>query len=427
LYRLLESIPAAARRAKVNRWVRLSAAVVAMIQIANLQYAWTLFVQPLRDAHGWTLSEVQWGLAIFIALETWAMPMTGWLIDRHGARVLMSMAGLMCGIGWVGLGFAQSLPSLYILYALAGLGAAIVYCGSIGVALKWFPDRRGFAAGIIAAGFGSGSALSVPVVSYILKIKDYHAAFLYTGVFQGLLILVAAQFLSGAGVAGPIKSSQKTKARSHGQEFTSGEMLRTRHFYVLYAMMLMMGVGGLLATAQVAPVGRTFGIASGIITLSVTLNAVANGSGRFFWGWVSDHLGRERTMLIAFLIQSASLISVMALGSRSAVLFVAAMAMVFFTWGEVYSLFPSATADFFGARHASSNYSFMYSSKGVASILGTGLAARLFESSGSWAPVFYGSAVLALVSALMAVGLRKMPLPAKAGAPELNAVPARQP
>ncbi|MGH9592415.1 MAG: oxalate/formate MFS antiporter [Bryobacteraceae bacterium] len=413
----------------MNRWIRLVAAVIAMIQIANLQYAWTLFVQPIRDAHHWVLSDVQLGLTIFIALETWAMPLTGWLIDRHGARLLMSVAGVMCGIGWAGLGTAQSLTALYLLYALAGLGAAIVYCGSIGVALKWFPDRRGLAAGVIAAGFGSGSALSVPVISHLLRVQDYRIAFLYTGVVQGLLILLAAQFLGGTGVAAKViaKPAQKAKVRSHSHEFTSAEMLRTPLFYVLYAMMLMMGIGGLLATAQVAPVARTFGIASGVVTLSVTLNSVANGSGRFFWGWVSDHLGREWTMLIAFLLQSIALVSVMALGPRSATLFVASMAMVFFTWGEVYVLFPSALGDFYGSRYVSSNYGFLYSTKGVASILGGWLAAKLFESTGSWGPVFYGSAALALCSALMALGLRKMPLPVKSaplptpvGAPKLT-------
>ncbi len=410
----------------MNRWVRLVAAVIAMIQIANLQYAWTLFVQPIRDAHHWVLSDVQLGLTIFIALETWAMPLTGWLIDRHGARLLMSVAGLMCGVGWAGLGTAQSLTALYLLYALAGLGAAIVYCGSIGVALKWFPDRRGLAAGVIAAGFGSGSALSVPVISHLLKVQDYSVAFLYTGVAQGLLILLAAQFLGGTGVAVRVapKPAQKAKVRSQAHDFNSAEMLRTPHFYVLYAMMLMMGIGGLLATAQVAPVARTFGIASGVVTLSVTLNSIANGSGRFFWGWVSDHVGRERTMLIAFLLQSIALVSVISVGQRSATLFVASMAMVFFTWGEVYVLFPSALGDFFGSRYASSNYGFLYSTKGVASIIGGWLAAKLFESTGSWGPVFYGSAVLALCSALMALSLRKMPLPAK---PASIAAPVGEP
>ena len=407
----------------MNRWVRLVAAVVAMIQIANLQYGWTLFVQPLMDANAWALSDVQAGLTIFLALETWAMPVCGYLIDKHGVRLWMTIAGVFCAIGWGGIGMTQSLTVMYLLYALAGLGAAIVYCGSIGVALKWFPDRRGFAAGIIAAGFGSGSALFVPALTYSLKNYGHESAFLYTGIFQGLLIVAAAQFLGGD--AGPLVAvpAQASKViRRQTQDFAPSEMMRKMQFYWLWAMMLMMGIGGLLATAQVAPVARSFGIGASVIAWSVFLNPIANGTGRFFWGWVSDRLGRERTMLVAFLIQSASLVSVMVFGATSPTFFVISMAMVFFTWGEVYVLFPSALADFFGGKNASANYGFLYPTKGVAAILGAWLAAKLFESTGSWGPAFYGSAALALITAGMALGLMKMPLPTKKELPATEPV-----
>jgi OFA family oxalate/formate antiporter-like MFS transporter len=407
----------------VNRWIRLGAAVTAMIMIANLQYGWTLFTGPLTKATGWKLSEVQWGWTLFIALETWAMSLCGWMIDKRGPRVLMSIAGVLCGIGWAGLGQAPTLTVLYASYAVAGLGAAMVYCGCIGVALKWFPDKRGLAAGTIAAGFGAGSSLFIPIMSYIIKVQDYRAAFLYTGIFQGLLIIIAAQFLGGTGIAPPVKASAtKPKARSEGRDFTSPEMLRTPHFYVLYLTMLMMGVGGLMVTANASAVGKSMGIGSAFITTALSLNAVANGAGRFFWGWVSDHLGRERTMVIAFVLQSIFLASVLTIGKMSGPLFIISLALVFFTWGEVYSLFPSVTADFFGAKNASSNYSFMYSTKGVASIIGGGIAALLYERTGSWNAVFYGSAVLALCSAFIALALRKMPLPAKQEQPDLAPV-----
>lgn len=409
----------------MSRWVRLVAAVIAMIQIANLQYAWTLFVQPLRDANGWSLSEVQWGLTVFIALETWAMPPGGLLIDRFSKRWMMTLAGLMCAVGWAGIGWATSIWEMYALYALAGFGAAIVYCGSIGVALKWFPDRRGFAAGIIAAGFGSGSALFIPFLRVMLQDWGYQTTFLVTGLIQGTLIIAAAQFISGEGAPAPVlrpTASASTAVRRQHADFTPGEMLHTMQFYWLYAMMLMMGVGGLLATAQVAPVGKSFGLSGNIVALSVTINSICNGAGRFFWGWVSDKMGREQTMLVAFLIQSASLVGVMTLGPNNGTMFVTMMALVFFTWGEVYVLFPSALADFFGAANAGSKYSFLYSTKGVASIIAGGAAAALFESSGSWAPAFYGSAALALISAGMALGLMKLPLPSKKDLPATAAV-----
>jgi OFA family oxalate/formate antiporter-like MFS transporter len=399
---------------QVNRWFRLSAAVVAMIMIANLQYGWTLFTGPLTKATGWKLSEVQKAWTLFIALETWGMPFCGWLIDRRGPRLFMSIAGVLCGLGWAGLGQAKTLPALYALYTLAGIGAAMVYCGSIGVALKWFPDRRGTASGIIAAGFGSGSALFIPIMSHIIQVQDYRSAFLYTGIVQGLLIICAAQFLGGPGVAPPAaaKPAATIAARSHGTNFNSIEMLQTPHFYVLYASMLMMGVGGLMVTANASAVGKSLGIGSTAIATAISLNAVANGCGRFFWGWVSDRLGRERTMVIAFVLQSIFLTGVLTVGKLSGTLFIISLALVFFTWGEVYVLFPSATADYFGSKNASSNYGFMYSTKGVASIGGF-VAALIFENTGSWSAVFYGSAVLALVSALLAFLLRKMPLPTR--------------
>jgi MFS transporter, OFA family, oxalate/formate antiporter len=406
----------------VNRWIRLAAAVVAMMMIANLQYAWTLFVKPIVGATHWKLSDVQWGFSIFVALETWMMPLSGWLIEWLGPRAFMTVAGVMCGVGWAGLGQAKTLPELYMLYALAGFGAALVYCGSIGIALKWFPDKRGLAAGMISAGFGSGAALFIPLISYLIRAHDYRTAFLYTGIGQGIVIIIAAQFLQNPAATAVIAAAPvKVQIRRHHEDFNAFEMLRTPQFYVLFMMALMMGIGGLMATAQVAPMADTLKIGAAALTLSLTLNPLANGAARIFWGWVSDHLGRERTMFIAFLLQAVVLVGVVTLGHASTTWFIVTMALVFFTWGEVYSLFPSICADWFGSKNVSSNYGFLYSAKGVASIIGGGAAAALFEKTGSWNYGFYACAVLAFITALMALGLRKMPLPHKPQAKQQSA------
>jgi len=407
----------------VNRWIRLCAAVIAMIMIANLQYAWTLFVKPMIAVTHWKLSDVQWGFTLFIAFETWAMPCSGWLVDKLGPRLFVSMAGVLCGVGWGALGRAHSLGALYGFYSLAGLGAALVYCGSVGVGLKWFPDKRGLAAGMISAGFGSGAALFIPVIAHVIRVEDYRAAFLYTGIVQGLLIICAAQFLVNPPhrEIARLPATTRVTVRSHGHEFTSAEMLRTPHFYLLFAMALMMGIGGLMVTAQVAPMADTLKVGGAALTLSLTLNPLANGAARIFWGWVSDLIGRERTMFVAFLLQSVFLLSVTTVAPGSATAFITTVALVFFTWGEVYSLFPSVCTDFFGARHAVSNYSFIYSAKGAASIAGGGLAALLFEKTGSWNYGFYVCAALALITAFASLGLRKMPLPVKHAQPA-NAV-----
>ena len=403
----------------MNRWVRLIASVIAMIMIANLQYSWALFVKPIIGATGWKLSQVQLGFTLFIAFETWMMPLSGWFMDKFGPRIFMSVSAVLCGVGWAGLGQAKTLTELYTLYSIAGLGAAMIYCGSTTVGLKWFPDKLGLTSGLIAAGFGSGAALFIPIMAYVIRVENYRAAFLYTGIAMGLIIFASAQFLinpdpNDPQIAGK-KPASRFKLRSHAEQFTSFEMLRTPQFYVLYAMMLMMGIGGLMVTAQVGSVADTLGINKVFFTLALTVNPLANGAGRIFWGWVSDHLGRERTMIIAFMIQALALVSVLRLGRQSPVMFIVLLALVFFTWGEIYSIFPAASADFFGGRNASSNYSFLYSSKGMASILAGWLAARLFERTGTWTVVFYGSAALAFLAGLMAFGLIAMPLPSKRG------------
>jgi len=413
----------------MNRWVRLVGSVIAMCMIANFQYAWALFVKPIMGATGWKLSEVQWGFTLFIAFETWVQPFAGRFMDRLGPRLFMSVGGVMCAIGWSAMGYAHTLTGLYALYSLAGIGAALVYCGSTIVGLKWFPDKLGLASGLIAAGFGSGAALFVPFIAHIIRAEGIRSAFLYTGIGQGIVILAVSQFMvnpdpNDPQIAGK-KVGSKYKVRAQAEQFTSSQMLRTPQFYMLYAMMLMMGIGGLMVTAQVGSVADALGISKIVFTLAIFVNSLANGAGRIFWGWVSDHAGRERTMIIAFSLQALALVSVLRLGRNSPVWFVVLLATVIFTWGEIYSLFPAGIADFYGIRNSGSNYAFLYSSKGVASILAGGIAAELFESTGSWTVVFYGSAALAFITALMAVGLISVPLPTKMKLPTPAAATAK--
>ena len=394
-----------------NRWFQLTASVIAMIMIANLQYAWTLFVTPLQEGTGWELSDIQWAFTLFILFQTWVQPAQGWLIDRMGPRLFISAAGVLCGIGWGGLGMVTTLPQLYTLYVLAGIGAALVYGGSMGSALKWFTQRRGLASGILAAGFGGGTALFMPFIAYIVEVYGYETAFLWTGVFQGLVILLVAQVLRH-----PPKDPQPVKAATAAgapmgtkigdHQFTTAEMLRTPQFYVLYIMFVMIATGGLLVTANARPMAESWGISLAMLTLALSLNPLANGGSRIFWGWASDKIGRELAMGVAFSLQAVFLVLVMMFGQASEILFAVTLILVFFTWGEVFSLFPSITGDYFGTRHSTSNYGVMYSAKGVAAIIGGGMAAMLYEQFGSWSAGMYGSAVLAAIAAIMAFGLR---------------------
>ena len=389
-----------------NRWFQLVASVIAMIMIANLQYAWTLFVKPMQLATGWKLSDIQWAFTLFILFQTWVQPAQGFLIDRLGPRVFTTAAGVMCGVGWAGLGLVTPLPMLYGLYLVAGFGAALVYGGCMGSALKWFTKDRGFAAGVIAAGFGGGTALFIPFIASMIQHQGYKTAFLTTGIFQGVVILAVAQFLRHPPrAAAPAASAKRAPELGH-HDYTTGEMLRTPQFYILYAMFVMMATGGLLVTANAGPMAGSWGIPAAALAAATSFNELANGGSRIFWGWASDRIGRELTMGIAFTIQAVCLVLVLTVGRLSGTLFTVTLIVTFFTWGEIFSLFPSLVADYFGTRCATANYGVLYSAKGVASIISGGVAAVLYEHFGTWSACFYGSAALALLAAVTAFGLR---------------------
>ena len=397
-----------------NRWFQLGASLIAMIMIANLQYAWTLFVGPLQKSTGWKLSDIQFAFTLFIIFQTWVQPFDGWLIDRLGPRGFVTAAGVMCGLGWAGMGYANSLPMLYALYCLAGAGAAFVYSGSVGSALKWFKERRGLASGIMTAGFGGGTALFIPFIQSMISGKGYQSTFVATGILQGVVIAVVAQFLRHPpATTAPGKTENKAAATGEKKQFTTMEVLRTTQFYVMYVAFVLMATGGLLVTANAGPMARSWGFS---ITLAATLSPLANGASRVFWGWISDRLGRESTMIVTFILQAFCLVAVSTLGQISTAWFVATLIAVYFTWGQIYSLFPSASADYFGTRHATSNYAVLYTAKGVASIIGAYVAALLYEQSGTWTMGFYGSAMMALIAAALAYGLRNSQATANAKA-----------
>ena len=413
-----------------KRWIQFGSAVVAMIMIANLQYAWTLFVGPLQKAHGdWSLKALGFAFSTFIFLETWVTPVEGWIIDRLGPRIFLTAGGILVGAGWTWMGYAQTLTTFYFAYGMAGVGAAFVYSGSIATALKWFPDKRGTVSGFITAGFGAGSALFIPTIASILTHAGYKTAFLYTGIGQGLLIVIAAQVLHNPGpdfqVSPTAKKPVSPRIRRNTQQFNSGQILVTPHFWVLYAAFVLTSVGGLMITAQASPFGKSVAIPAAAIVAALSWSRLANGAGRIFWGWFSDFVGREMAMFIPFVLQALCLVAMLKIGRTSGDMFILTMVMVFFTWGSMFALFPAIIGDYFGAQNATSNYGFLYTAKGVASIGGGGIAAALFAKYGNWDVPFYITAVLTLVSALCILGLRFMPLPRLSSQAETTLVTAK--
>ena len=405
-----------------NRWFQMAAFVIAMIMIGNLQYGWTLFVNPIQLDHGWSLADVQWAFTLFILFQTWVQPLDGWLIDRLGPRIFFTLGAILSGLGWTALAFVTGLTQLYAAYAVAGAGSALVYSGCIGSALKWFRARRGLAAGMIAGGYGAGTALFIPIIARLISGSGYRAAFVWTGIVPALIILAIAQVVRHPTAAEMAQAAEAVPAkrapvRRNTEHLTTSEMLRTPQFYLLYVMLVLMATGGLLVTAQAGPVATSFQLPLSALTMATALSPLANGGSRIFWGWISDHLGRESTMAIAFSLNALALLSVITFGRRSGALFSATLVLTFFTWGEIFSLFPSTLGDWFGARHATSNYAFLYTAKGIASILGGGVAALVYQHFGSWSSAFYASAGFALTSGLLAIVLRAVPLPRKSTTP----------
>jgi OFA family oxalate/formate antiporter-like MFS transporter len=384
----------------VNRWLQLAACVVAMMAIANLQYAWTLFTIPLTESLSATLSAVQLAFTLFILAETWLVPVEGYLIDKLGARLVVTVGGVLVGAGWIGSGFTESLAGLYFWYILGGVGAGAVYGASIGMALKWFPDRRGLAAGLAAGAYGFGTALTILPIQYMIDTSGYRSAFIVWGCIQGVIVIVMAQLMRRPADGwkpaqwAPAAAGATLVVQSRVSK-TPLQMVRTPTFWLMYLMMTMVAFGGLMVTAQLKPIAAQYGMDKTLVFWGVTalglalvLDRILNGITRPFWGWVSDHIGRYSTMAIAFTLEAAAILTLLRLIDHP-IWFVVFSGFVFFAWGEIYSLFPAAIADVFGPKYATTNYGIQYTAKGTASIFAGWGAAALVEAAGSWIPVFW--------------------------------------
>jgi OFA family oxalate/formate antiporter-like MFS transporter len=399
---------AVAARPSAFRWLQLAFGIVCMVMIANLQYGWTLFVLPIDAKYHWGRAAIQVAFSIFVLTETWLVPVEGWFVDRFGPKIVVLIGGILVGIAWGINAIADSLTILYIAAAIGGIGAGAVYGTCIGNALKWFPDRRGLCAGLTAAGFGAGSALTIVPIQQVIAGQGYEAAFLYFGIGQGIVVVVLSLLLR-APRSGETPAPQ-AKLQQSLRDYTPLEMIRSPIFWVMYAMFVLVGAGGLMATAQLAPIAQDFkidavpvsllGITLPALTFALSIDRILNGVTRPFFGWVSDNIGRENTMLIAFGLEAVG-IWALSLFGQDPVLFVILSGLVFFAWGEIYSLFPSTCTDVYGVKYATTNAGLLYTAKGTASLL-VPLGNVLAQATGGWHSVFLAAAAMNLVAALAA-------------------------
>ncbi len=405
---------ATARASDAKRWGQLLFGIICMVMIANLQYGWTLFVNPIDQKYHWGRAAIQVAFTIFVLTETWLVPFEGYLIDRFGPRIMVCGSGFLVAVAWIINSMADSLFLLYVGAAIGGIGAGVIYGASVGNALKWFPDQRGLAAGLTAAGFGAGSALTVIPIANMIQTGGYEAAFLWFGLGQGIVVVLVALLLKaphGGEVPAPARPAVQQTRRDYGPT----EVIRTPVFWVMYAMFVMVGAGGLMAIAQLAPIANDYKIADipvsilGLtlpaLTFALTIDRVLNGVCRPFFGWVSDHIGRENTMFIAFFVEGIGIYALLYFAGNP-VLFVILSGLVFFAWGEIYSLFPATCTDIYGRKFATTNYGILYTAKGTASLL-VPLANVLTAATGSWHAVFYVAAILNVVAAIMALFVLK--------------------
>jgi MFS transporter, OFA family, oxalate/formate antiporter len=410
-------LEARAGAASSVRWFQLLLGFIVMMTISSPQYIWTLFTTDFMKTTGSKLSEVQWTITILIVLQTWLAPAQGYLVERFGPKLLIGLGAVLSGLGWVASSYITNLYGLYLTYGLlCGVGTGIVYIGIIGLMVKWFPERRGFATGIVAAGYGFGAIFSTFPIDAMMKDKGYQATLLTFGAIFAVVGLLAALMLR-APRDGEVAVKPVLAGEVGARDYTPGEMLRTPIFWLMFLMFSMMSTGGLMVITQFKSFAQSFGIdgktmvvimgvTMAAIPAALTFDRITNGLTRPFFGWISDNIGRENTMAIAFIMEGIAIWLMLQYRTDPFMLIVLS-GLVFFGWGEIFSLFPSTLTDTFGAKHATTNYGFLYMAQGVGSILGAPVAAMIFERTGSWLPVFYTIIAMDILTGVLALVLLK--------------------
>jgi MFS transporter, OFA family, oxalate/formate antiporter len=393
-----------------KRWVQLVLGFIAMMTISSPQYVWTLFVAPFQTTTGAALPAIQFTISLVIVLQTFSSPIQGFLVDKFGPRALIAVGAAMSGVGWIASSKIATLEGLYLTYGLlCGIGTGIVYVGIVGLMVKWFPDRRGLATGVVAAGYGFGAILTTNSIYTMIQSVGYRQTLVIFGAIFAIIGVLAAL---GMRMPTELDALPAPAVAASGRDIPPKDMLRTKVFWLMFVMMTMMSTGGLMIIVNFAPFSKDFGVANmmlygfAALPLALTIDRVTNGLTRPFFGWISDHIGRENTMAVAFLLEAAA-VSVMVYYRSDALLFVTLSAVVFFGWGEIFSLFPSTLTDTYGAKYGTTNYGFLYMAQGVGSVLGGPAAAYLHDVTGSWLPVFGLIIGLDTLTAILALAALK--------------------
>jgi len=393
-------------------WVQLVFGVVCMAMVANLQYGWTIFVNPIDARYHWGKAAIQVAFTLFILLETWLVPFEAYLADRFGPRPLVMVGAFLIALCWIIYSRAATLSALYLGAAVGGIGTGLVYGTCIGNAVKWFERRRGLAAGLTAAGFGAGAALTIVPLTRSLSASGYQATLFKFALIQGSVVLVAALALRKPPKGTAARQANPRLLQTQADS-TPTQTLQSGLFWIMYAAFVLVAASGLMVTAQLAPIATGFkidkipvtllGFTIPALTFALSLNNLMNGIGRPVFGWLSDMIGRESTLFLTFLAEGFAVLALAEYG-RNPVSFVIVAALTFLVWGDIYSIFPALTSDHFGKKYASTNYALLYTAKGCAALfvpLGSVIAAR----TGSWFTTLVVAAMADLAAAFLMIGV----------------------
>ena len=393
-----------------TRWIQLAVGVVCMIATANIQYAWTLFVPEIQDTYGWSRASIQVAFTLFVIVQTWLAPLEGYFIDKFGPRMMVAFGAIFIGMAWVINSQATSLAGFYLGAAVGGIGVGSIYATCINNALKWFPDRRGLAVGLTAGGYGAGSAATILPIAAMIESSGFQATFLFFGLLQGSLAFVAAWFLRSPKAAEVQKSSKLMQAT---RSYTLKEALNTKLFWLMFAMFILVVTGGMMAVAQLGVIAKDLGVKEfqvdlhffvmAALPLALMLDRIMNGISRPMFGWISDHIGREKTMVIAFTLEGIGIIALGYFGSNPYA-FLILSGIVFLAWGEVYSLFSALAGDAFGTKHIGKIYGVLYTAKGIGALF-VPVGNLMMEATGTWSTVLYTVATMDLMAAFLAIAV----------------------
>jgi MFS transporter, OFA family, oxalate/formate antiporter len=396
--------------AESTRWLQLVVGVVCMIATANIQYAWTLFVPEIQETFGWERASIQIAFTIFVLVQTWLAPIEGYFIDKFGPRIMVALGAIFIGLAWVINSQATSLTGFYVGAAVGGIGVGSIYATCINNALKWFPDRRGLAVGLTAGGYGAGSAATILPIAAMIESSGFQETFFFFGLLQGGLAFVAAWFLKSPPKGAMAASAKLVQSR---KDYTLKEALNTKLFWLMMLMFTCVVTGGMMAVAQLGVIAQDLGVKEfevnmyfftmAALPLALMLDRIMNGISRPLFGWISDNIGREKTMVIAFTLEGIGIIALGYFGSNPWA-FLILSGVVFLAWGEVYSLFSALAGDAFGTKHIGKIYGVLYCAKGLGALF-VPVGNLMMEATGTWSTVLYTVAAMDLFAAFLAIAV----------------------